>query len=113
MKEKEFQEFMYNLPRSEYSQNLRKSVMIGNIRVSIQGSKNNYSDPRENGMRDYSQWEIGFPSEVIPEFIPYVDGWYENPDYTNQVYGWVPTQIILNVITRLGGIKEYQKEETQ
>ena len=96
----EFQSFMRSLPSNETN---RQRVQIGEIHLSIQAHKFAYCSPRENGMQEYYEWEIGYPSEPIPELIPYA----ESDDYTNTVYGYVPTSVILEIITRLGEIKEY------
>ena len=106
----EFQEFMYNLPKKGGS-HTRQRVQIGEINLSIQADKFKYCSPRENGLSEYEDWEIGYPSEPIPELIQFA----ESDQYTDTVYGYVPTWVILKIITRLGGIKEYQKrtEETQ
>lgn len=106
----EFQEFMYNLPKKEGSHMTRERVQIGEINLSIQADKLKYCAPRENGLSEYEAWEIGYPSEPIPELISFS----ESDQYTDTVYGYVPTWVILKIITRLGGIKEYQKrtEET-
>ena len=105
MTENKFQKFMYNLPIVKDSTRIRTKVLIGDITVSIQASDQHYSDPQERGLRKYRQWEVGFPSQAIEEFIP-----YETPigsyDYTKMVYAYVPTEAILAVISRLGGIKE-------
>ena len=99
----EFQEFMYNLPKKEGS-HTRQRVQIGEINLSIQADKFKYCSPRENGLREYEDWEIGYPSEPIPELIEFA----ESDQYTDTVYGYVPTWVILKIITRLGGIKEYK-----
>ena len=109
-----FQEFMFNIPIVfSISKTIRQRVMIGKVIMSIQASEYACSNPRETGCREYHSWEIGYPEEVIPELIPYAD----SDDYTQTVYGYVPTQIILNIIDRLGGISlvpnPTQNEETK
>jgi hypothetical protein len=104
----EFQKFMFNLPKAGGSQGgshmPRQRVQIGEINLSIQADKFKYCSPRENGLSEYEDWEIGYPSEPIPELIEFA----ESDQYTDTVYGYVPTSVILEIITRLGGIKEYQ-----
>ena len=68
--------------------------------VSVQASETNYCTPRNN-TGPYTAVELGFPSEVEPLIIE----WAENPDdLTGTVYGWVPTAVLFEVITKHGGI---------
>ena len=70
--------------------------------MSVQASVSNYSTPR-NDAGPYTEVEVGFPNKVEPLLIPFQD----SPGYTapiNDVYGWVPIDIILDVIEAHGGL---------
>jgi len=70
--------------------------------MSVQASATHYCEPRaylHSG--DYSHWEVGFPNEADELLMPYV----ENEDKpTTTVYGYVPTEVINQVIAKHGGI---------
>ena len=70
--------------------------------MSIQASEGNYCTPRNN-VGPYVSVEVGYPTEVDNLLLPYAED-PSNP--TSTVYGWVPSDIILEVITKRGGIKE-------
>lgn len=70
--------------------------------LSVQAGETLYCSPRDN----YGPWysvEVGFPSERVEEFIPYIDGG-EDADPTGSVYGYVPIDIVEKVIADHGGI---------
>ena len=68
--------------------------------VSIQASEFHYCFPRENGLNEYEALEVGYPSENTPEFYPYADG----PEETAEVFGYVPIEVIQQVLDSHGGI---------
>jgi len=74
------------------------------FKMSVQGSSGHYCFPRELD-RDYYKMEIGFPSEVEPLIMKWIDG-DENSDPTQCVYGYVPCSVIDEVIIKHGGINE-------
>jgi hypothetical protein len=68
--------------------------------MSVQGSTTHYCSPRES--QDwYDSMEVGFPSEEEPLINQYAE---DSNDYTGTVYGYVPVEIIQEVITKHGGI---------
>jgi hypothetical protein len=70
--------------------------------ISIQASAFHYCKPRLDGIQDYESVELGFPStedELINEYAE-VDS-----DYTKTVYGYVPIEIVEELINKHGGIK--------
>ena len=71
--------------------------------VSIQASENHYCEPRENLLdKDYEEVELGFPSEEDSLILDYA----EDPDEpTNTVYGYVPIDVVQELINKHGGIK--------
>lgn len=70
--------------------------------MSIQGGLAVYSDPRID-TDWYKEMEIGFPSEKESLIMEYAES-PENP--TDTVYGYVPIEIIEQVIEKHGGINE-------
>jgi len=69
--------------------------------MSVQGNEAAYCEPRRDNQEKYIRVEIGFPSEEEPLIMSYA----ENPrDPINTVYGWVPVQVVTDVIAKHGGI---------
>ena len=68
--------------------------------MSVQASETNYSSPRDN-TGPYTEAEVGFPSKPEPLLMGYAED-REQP--TDTVYGWVPRQVIINVIAKHGGM---------
>jgi len=69
--------------------------------LSVQASSFHYCTPRSWGVR-YAQVEVGFPSAPVPEFSEYKDG---NEEDSESVFGYVPVEIVEDVIRQHGGIK--------
>lgn len=70
--------------------------------ISVQASAFHYCKPKLDGMQDYESVELGFPStedELINEYAE------DDSDYTKTVYGYVPIEIIEELINKHGGIK--------
>ena len=69
--------------------------------MSVQASHTSYCQPRIDEAERYSEVEIGFPNakeELLME-------WCEEPDDpTGTVYGYVPAQVVTNVIAKHGGM---------
>jgi len=66
--------------------------------MSVQASSKHYCHPREDGLKTYTHYEVGFPSENPTYFADYAD----QPDYTNTVYAWVPVELIVAEINYHG-----------
>jgi hypothetical protein len=72
--------------------------------MSVQADEFTYCTPRDN-VGPWSKVEIGFPSERVEEFME----WAENDDKpTETVYGWVPLEVVAEVIEDHGGFKEVE-----
>ena len=83
---------------------------VDGFRMSVQASKSHYCTPRDN-FGPYSKVEVGFPSERIEEFMPFAE---EADSPTDTVYGWVPIEIVEQVIESHGGAKaDAMSEATQ
>tara|TARA_B110000438_G_scaffold285610_1_gene315889 strand:- start:41 stop:301 length:261 start_codon:yes stop_codon:yes gene_type:complete len=71
--------------------------------MSVQAHEGSYCTPRVNNADFYTEAEVGFPSERESMLMEYC----ESPDTpTDTVYGWVPRQVIINVIAKHGGMVE-------
>ena len=73
--------------------------------MSVQANDGAYCNPRANDAEEYSQVEIGFPSQQEELIMP----WCESPDSpTDTVYGYVPVDVVTNVLVKHGGMVEGQ-----
>lgn len=79
--------------------------------VSIQADDACYCDPRINVKNYecpvYREVELGFPNkedDIINEYA-------ESDDYTETVYGYVPVEIVNELIKKHGGVFYYDEEE--
>ncbi len=71
--------------------------------VSVQASSFHYCSPRENLLdQDYDKVELGFPSAEDSLIIDYAE---DPDDPTQSVYGWVPIEIVEELVEKHGGIK--------
>jgi hypothetical protein len=78
-------------------------VCADGFRMSVQAHDGAYCSPRVNDAEKYQQVEIGFPSQREELIMP----WCESPDEpTNTVYGYVPVDVVTNVIVKHGGMVE-------
>ena len=69
--------------------------------MSVQAHAGAYCKPRGNNESKYTHVEIGFPSEREPMLME----WCEDlKDPTGTVYGYVPVQVVTNVIVKHGGL---------
>ena len=67
--------------------------------MSVQARERAYCEPR-NDEGPWSAVEVGFPSEKEELLMEYA----ENPDHpTGTVYGWVPVEVISEVVAKRGG----------
>ena len=74
---------------------------VSGLKMSIRAGMGVYSDPRVDNA-DYTEVEVGYPSEVVEEIKPYQEGF---GDPTDTVYPYVPVSVVLAVIKNHGGIK--------
>jgi hypothetical protein len=77
-------------------------VCADGFSVSVQARSFVYCSPR-NDEGPWTQVELGFPSE----YEHLIMEWAETPsDPTETVYGWVPTEVVMEVIASHGGTNE-------
>lgn len=77
-----------------------KVVCNDGFSISIQASETHYCEPRQSKISNYKSVELGFPSaeeELISEYA-------EDDDLTNTVYGWVPVEIVDQLLKKHKGI---------
>lgn len=77
--------------------------------ISVQGSENHYCEPRKNLLdQDYSAVELGFPSAPDDLIADYAE---DDEDLCQTVYGWVPINVVEELIEKHGGIKGCDEEQ--
>lgn len=79
-----------------------KVVCNDGFSISIQASEYHYCEPRQNRISNYKSVELGFPSaeeELISEYAE-----DDDDNLTNTVYGWVPVEIVDQLLQKHGGI---------
>lgn len=76
-------------------------VCADGFQISVQASSNHYCSPRED-RGPWSEFELGFPSSTEELILDYAE---EPSKPTETVYGWVPARVVLDVITKHGGLK--------
>ena len=69
--------------------------------MSVQASRMNYCEPRVDNAEAYDEVEVGFPSSPEPLLERYAE---DQSNLTETVYGWVPSQTVLDVIAKHGGV---------
>jgi hypothetical protein len=83
---------------------VRSSIICRDgFKVSIQASSSTYCSPRTKADA-YTHVELGFPSEADDLIIPFA----EDKEYTNTVYPYVPSFIVLALLHKHGGIASGQ-----
>ena len=85
------------------SSRLPHIVCSDGFEMSVQVGYSLYSEPKKVAKR-YSAVEIGYPSEREPLIEKYVESIYEDPDYTDTIYPYVPVKIVNQVLKKHGGI---------
>lgn len=77
----------------------RKVKCADGLTMSVQASEWHYCDPREN-VGPWRTVEIGYPSEVVDELMPWVE---DRTQPLDTVYGCVPVDVVDAVIAAHGG----------
>ncbi len=79
----------------------RRVVCADGFEMSVQAHQTAYCSPRMDNAEKYTSVEVGFPSEREPMLMQYCE---EVNDPTGTVYGYVPVQVVTNVLAKHGGI---------
>lgn len=71
---------------------------------SCQASGDHYCSPKEYGLpaKDYKAWEIGYPSAHDHALIPFIED--DDRDSSDSIYLYVPTEVVLDLIEKHGGL---------
>lgn len=69
--------------------------------ISVQASSTHYCSPREDGDTTYDAVELGYPNREEPLIMDYAE---DEGNYLHTVYGWVPIEIVNEMIKKHGGI---------
>lgn len=86
----------------EIREHAPRVVCADGFNMSVQVSSGHYCTPRINDAAEYSEVEIGYPSEREELLMPFAER-EEHP--TDTVYGYVPVSIVDEVIAKHGGFK--------
>ena len=79
----------------------RLVVCADGFTMSVQAHAGAYCTPRIDGADKYEEVEVGYPSEREELLME----WAEEPGKPTQtVYGYVPVQVVTNVLAKHGGI---------
>lgn len=88
--------------KTEFGLNQRV-VCADGFTMSVQANASAYSSPKITGAPVYKEVEVGFPSAKEELLMD----WCEEPSRpTETVYGYVPAQVVTNVIAKHGGMVE-------
>lgn len=92
-----------------YQKTRPRIVCKDGFSMSVQAGEGIYCAPRmclDNG--EYESVEIGFPSNEEPLINEYAEN---STDYTDTVYGYVPIELVDEVIAKHGGLSETEALE--
>ena len=78
-------------------------VCASGFKMSVQAHAGAYCKPRISGADKYTHVEIGFPNQKEPLLMNWCE---DQQDPTGTVYGYVPVQVVTNVLAKHGGIVE-------
>tara|TARA_R110000824_G_scaffold5313_4_gene24670 strand:+ start:1501 stop:1944 length:444 start_codon:yes stop_codon:yes gene_type:complete len=79
----------------------RQVICADGFTMSVQAFAGGYCTPRTNNADKYEEVEVGYPSQREELLM----NWAEEPDKPTQtVYGYVPVQVVTNVLAKHGGI---------
>ena len=79
----------------------KRVVCADGFEMSVQAHRTAYCSPRMDNAEKYTSVEIGFPSERAPMLMQFAE---EVTDPTGTVSGYVPVQVVTNVLAKHGGI---------
>jgi len=80
-------------------------VCADGFSMSVQAHDGAYCEPRLDAQRKYTLVEVGFPSAEEELIMPWAE---DRNQPTETVYGYVPVDVVTNVIVKHGGIVEGQ-----
>lgn len=78
-------------------------ICADGFKMSVQASEYHYCTPRITGAEQYTEVEVGFPSQKEDLLMDYADD-CDRP--TDTVYGYVPVEVVIAVINKHGGLQQ-------
>jgi hypothetical protein len=98
----------FTYPKCSVQQSYRLLLANG-VSLSIQASYTHYCTPRMLlPYAQYTEFEVGFPSEEIEALMPYCD---DTSKPTETVYGYVPLEVLDAYIASVGGVAGYAEPD--
>lgn len=79
----------------------KRVICADGFEMSVQAHDGAYCTPRIDNAKKYTSVEIGFPNKKEPMIMQYCD---EPGKPLDTVYGYVPVQVVTNVLAKHGGI---------
>ena len=76
-------------------------VCADGFSMSVQAHDGAYCEPRRDAQRKYTLVEVGFPSAEEELIMPWAE---DRNQPTETVYGYVPVDVVTNVIVKHGGM---------
>ena len=105
---KHFTQWMQESASTSYKP-VPRLLLANGVHLSIQAREYLYCTPRERlPYSQYTEFEVGFPSEEIEALMPYCDD-CENP--TETVYAYVPLEVLDAYIASVGGVTGYAERD--
>ena len=77
------------------------------FQISIQASGTCYCEPKNNYADEYKSVELGYPSEKEDLIMEYAE---DKDDPTETVYGYVPVEVVDEMLKKHGGIVDIVKK---
>ena len=78
-----------------------KVVCADGFTMSVQAHAGAYCIPKMTGAPVYREVEVGYPNRREILLIPYAE---DADALTETVYGWVPVQVVTDVLAKHGGM---------
>ena len=82
----------------------KKIICADGFTVSVQANEGAYCTPRQDDAEQYTQVELGYPSEREELIMDWIESYGPKPVPTDSIYPYVPVSVVTNVIAKHGGI---------
>ena len=79
-------------------------VCADGFSMSVQANDSAYCSPKATTARIYTEVEVGFPSDHEELLDEYLESPESTKHHQEQVFPYVPVQIVTNVIAKHGGM---------